>query len=107
MRVLDTLGSITGKNTVSEQLASLRKVTTQDNVHLTVEGYRSLADGIFKEALSFRLAKTKGKNTHSGKKQNNKIEWRGFVSNFGVGKISLKASKKTYGSRSHPYQTKR
>ncbi len=31
-RVLDTLGTLTGKNTVDEKLASLRKITSKDNV---------------------------------------------------------------------------
>jgi hypothetical protein len=34
-RVLDTLGSLTGVNTVHEQLAAMRAITAKDHVHLT------------------------------------------------------------------------
>jgi heme oxygenase len=96
MRVLDTLGSITCNNTDSEQFEFLRKITSQDNVvHLTVEGYKNLSAGIYREAHAFGLAKTKGKNSLSGKHQVKTAEWRGFVSNLGIGKVS------------HPYLKKR
>jgi hypothetical protein len=34
-------------------------------------------------------------------------EWHGFVSSFGIGKVSMKATKKTFEARPHPYQKKR
>ena len=46
MRVLDTLGFLTSKSTVSEQLAALRPLVARDNVHLTALGYKALAEGI-------------------------------------------------------------
>ncbi len=49
MRVLDTLGSLTHKNTVAEQLTSLKSLVSKDNVHLTAQGYKALAEGIYRE----------------------------------------------------------
>jgi hypothetical protein len=44
-RVLDTLGTLTGKNTVDEQPASLRRITSKDNVHLNESGLAAFAQG--------------------------------------------------------------
>ncbi len=54
MRVLDTLGSLTHKSTVAEQLTSLKSLVARDNVHLTAQGYKALAEGIYREALNYR-----------------------------------------------------
>jgi hypothetical protein len=102
MRVLDTLGSITGKNTLPSQLDSLKLITARDNVHLTGGGYLSLAQGILSEAQKFGETKVKGKHSLSGKQPTHQVEWHGFVSP-GLGKLSLKAGKRFLGVRSHPY----
>ncbi len=60
-RVLDTLGAITGKNSVASQLEVLKSITAKDNVHLTPSGYRSLAEGVLREAANFDMPKRKGR----------------------------------------------
>ncbi len=80
-RVLDTLGTLTGKNTVDEQLAGLRKVTSKDNVHLNDSGLAALAQGLVREARGFELAKQKGKGSIPGNTRLKTSEWRGFVCN--------------------------
>jgi hypothetical protein len=68
MRVLDTLGILTSKSTVAEQLTALRPLVAKDYVHLSATGYKALAEGIFREALNFFGAtRTKGKHSLSGK----------------------------------------
>ncbi len=106
-RVLDTLGAITGKNTVASQLELLKSITAKDNVHLTSLGYHSLAEGILREAANFDMPKRKGKHSLTGKQQIHSAEWHGFVCNNGVGKISGKVPKKTFGGRPHPYLKKK
>jgi hypothetical protein len=56
MRVLDTLGTLTSKSTVSEQLAALRPLVARDNVHLTALGNKALAEGKSK-TLGFQKAR--------------------------------------------------
>jgi hypothetical protein len=90
MRVLDTLGTLTSKSTVSEQMDALRPLAARDNVHLTATGYKALAEGIYKEAQNFGISKSKGKHSLSGMQMVKAAEWHGFVSNQGVGKTSLK-----------------
>jgi hypothetical protein len=107
MRVLDTLGSLTSKSTVAEQLAALRPLVAKDNVHLTTSGYKALAEAIFKEALNFGIVRSKGKHSLSGLQMVTGAEWHGFVSNQGVGRTSLKAAKRPLGGRAHPYQKKK
>jgi hypothetical protein len=63
MSVLDTLGSLTSKSTVAEQLAALRPLVAKDNVHFTTSGYKALAEAIFKEALNFGIGPSKGKHS--------------------------------------------
>jgi len=48
MRVLDSLGALTGKTTVAEQVPELRKVTARDNMHLTPAGYKALVLGVWR-----------------------------------------------------------
>jgi hypothetical protein len=81
-RVLDTLGTLTGKNTVDEQLAGLRKVTSKDNVHLNDSGLAPLAQGLVREARGFELAKQKGKGSIPGNPRLKTSEWRGVVCNM-------------------------
>ena len=107
MRVLDTLGSLTSKSTVAEQLAALRPLVAKDNVHLTTSGYKALAEAIFKEALNFGIVRSKGKHSLSGLQMVKGAEWHGFVGNQGVGRTSLKAAKRPLGGRAHPYQKKK
>jgi hypothetical protein len=107
MRVLDTLGTLTHKSTVAEQLTSLKSLVARDNVHLTAQGYKALAEGIYREALNFGITRSKGKHSLSGLQMVRVAEWHGFVSNQGVGKVSLKAAKRPLGGRSHPYQKKK
>ncbi len=92
----DTLGAITSKNTVASHLEVLKSITAKDNVHLTPSGYRSLAEGILREAASFDLPKRKGKHSLTGKQWIHSAEWHGFVCNNGVGKISGKAPRKPF-----------
>jgi hypothetical protein len=105
-RVLDTLGAITGKNTVASQLEVLKSITAKDNVHLTSSGYR-FAEGILREAAYFDMPKCKGKHSLTGKQPIHSAEWHGFVCNNGVGKISGKVPKKPFGRRPHPYLKKK
>ncbi len=107
MRVLDTLGILTSKSTVSEQLAALRPLVARDNVHLTSLGYKALAEGIYRDVKSFEVPKSKGKHSITGHQLIKAAEWHGFVSNQGVGKTSLKAGKRLSGGRGHPYQKKK
>jgi hypothetical protein len=107
MRVLDTLGFLTSKSTVSEQLAALRPLVARDNVHLTALGYKALAEGIYREVKNFEVPKSKGKHSSTGLQLVKAAEWHGFVSNQGVGKTSLKAAKRPSGGRVHPYQKKK
>ncbi len=86
------MGCITEKHNVQEQLEILRTITAKDNDHLTVQGYKSLALGLAKEAISFTENKQKEKQV--GKVRGCNAEWHGFVSNSGVGKTSQKAIKK-------------
>ncbi len=97
MRVLDTLGTLTSKSTVAEQLTALKPLVARDNVHLTAQGYKALAEGIFREALNFRVTSSKGKHSLSGMQMVRAAEWHRFVSNQGVGKTSLKAAKRLLG----------
>jgi hypothetical protein len=84
-----------------EQLDVLRTVT----VHLTSQGYESLALGLVKEASTFFEGKMKGKYEYVGKQKICEAEWRGFVISRGIGRASQKTIKKSnYGARSHPYK---
>ncbi len=107
MRVSDTLGTLTFKSTVAEQLTALRPLVAKDNVHLTAPGYKALAEGIFREALNFGIVRTKGKHSLSGMQMVKVAEWHGFVCNQGVGRTSLKAAKRPLGGRVHPYQKRK
>ncbi len=80
-RVLDTLGALTGKNTVDEQLSGMRAITSKDNVHLTDKGYAALAQGLVREARGFELTKQKGKGSIAGNARLGTSEWHGFISN--------------------------
>jgi len=62
MRVLDTPGSLTHSTNTSEQLHKLKNLTSADHLHLTDEGYKALAAGLLKEAISLRTPKEKGPN---------------------------------------------
>jgi hypothetical protein len=44
-RVLNTLGTLTGKNTIEEQVLAMHNITSKDNVHLTEAGYVGLSPG--------------------------------------------------------------
>jgi hypothetical protein len=92
MRVLDTLGCLTLTNNTSEQLAALKHITSKDHVHLTEEGYKAMAAGILKEAISLRLPREKGAN--KGVSCQPTVTWNGFISHSGIGKSSLIATKK-------------
>jgi hypothetical protein len=59
VRVLDTLGSLTGKNTAEELLASMRVITAKDIVHLIDSGYAALAHGLVREVLSSQSRRAK------------------------------------------------
>jgi hypothetical protein len=107
VRVLDTLGSLTSQSTVAEQLAALRSIVAKDNVHLTSAGYMALAEGIFREAQNVGVSRMKSKHSLSGKQLVRAAEWHAFVSNLGVGKTFLKAAKRPFVGRAHPYQKKK
>jgi hypothetical protein len=92
MRVLDTLGCLTLTNNTSEQLTALKHITSKDHVHLTEEGYKAMAAVILKEATSLRLPREKGAN--KGISRQPTVTWNGFISHSGIGKYSLKATKK-------------
>jgi hypothetical protein len=84
------------------QLDVHRTVTAKD-VHLTSQGYESLALGLVKEASNFFEGKMKGK--HVGKQKICEAEWRGFVSRRGISRTNQKTIKKSnYGARSHSYK---
>jgi len=103
MRVLDSLGALTGKNTVAEQVTELRKVTARDNVHLTADGYKSLALGVFKEAAMFSAPKVKtSKHDAVGAPQ----DWHGFLSHVGIGKAATRKARSASHAtpRAHPYR---
>jgi hypothetical protein len=53
------------------------------------------------------LVTSKGKHSLSGLQLVRVAEWHGFVSNQGVGKVSLKAAKRPLGGRSHPIPIRR
>jgi len=106
MRVLDSLGALTGKNTLSEQVSELRKVTARDNVHLTAAGYKALALGVYKEASSFTAPKVKvSKHDSPGATQ----ERHGFLSHVGIRKAASRKARSAHHSthstpRAHPYR---
>ena len=103
MRVLDSLGALTGKSTVAEQTPELRKVTARDNVHLTPAGYKALALGIFKEAALFSVPKVKvSKHESAGAPQ----DWHGFISHVGIGKAASRKARSANHAvpRAHPYR---
>jgi len=105
-RVLDTLGTLTGKNTVEEQLAGLHKVTSKDNVHLNDSGLAALAQGLVREARGFELSKQKGKGSIPGNARLKTSEWRGFVCNTttsGGGGSKAPSSKTHQKGKFHPY----
>ncbi len=54
MRISDTLGSLTHSTNTSEQLNTLRNLTSVDHVHLTDDGYKAMAAGLLKEAINLR-----------------------------------------------------
>ena len=51
-----------------------------------------MAAGILKEATSLRLPREKGAN--KGISRQPTVTWNGFISHSGIGKYSLKATKK-------------
>ncbi len=105
MRVMDTLGCLTLTNNTAEQLTALEKITSRDQVHLTDEGYKAMAEDILKEAKSLNEPREKGKDR--GNIRHQTINWNGFVSHSGIGKTSLKAAKKTASTpRPTPYLRK-
>jgi hypothetical protein len=83
-----------------EQLDALRTFT----VHLTSQGYESLALGLVKEVSTFFEGKMKGKYKYVCGKIC-EADWRGFVSSRGIGRTSQKTIKNSnYGARFHPYK---
>jgi hypothetical protein len=102
MRVLDTMGCLTNSTNPPEQLAALKQITAKDNVHLTKDGYKALAAGLLKEAISMSEPRVKGKS--KGNIRHQTVNWNGFISHSGIGKSSLKAAKKSAStSRPTPY----
>jgi hypothetical protein len=102
MRVLDTMGCLTNSTNPPEQLAALKQITAKDNVHLTEDGYKALAAGLLKEAISMSEPRVKGKS--KGTVRHQTVNWNGFISHCGIGKSSLKAAKKSAStSRPTPY----
>jgi hypothetical protein len=102
MRVLDTMGCLTNSTNPPEQLAALKQITAKDNVHLTEDGYKALAAGLLKEAISMSEPRVKGKSKVTVRHQT--VNWNGFISHCGIGKSSLKAAKKSAStSRPTPY----
>jgi len=103
MRVLDSLGTLTGKTAVADQVSELRKVTARDNVHLTPAGYKALALGVYKEAALFSAPKVKvSKHDMDGATQ----DWHGFISHVGIGKAASRKvrSASHIAPRAHPYK---
>ena len=107
-RVLDTLGALTGKNTIDEQISAMHSITSKDNVHLTEAGYAALAQGLVREAHNCMQAKQKGKGSIAGNARMSTREWRGFISNTSTGRTdsgkALKSfPKSSLRGRTHPY----
>jgi hypothetical protein len=106
-RVLDTLGALTGKNTVDEQLSGMHAITSKDNVHLTDKGNAALAQGLIREARGFELAKQKGKGSIAGNTRLGTSEWHGFICNQGAAKGGVLKAPPSRGfqkGKFHPYQ---
>ena len=93
MRVLDTMGCLTNSTNPPEQLAALKHIMSKDNVHLTEDRYKPLAEGLLKEAISLSEPREKGKTKGHIRQQT--VNWNGLVSHSGIGKSSLKAAKKS------------
>jgi hypothetical protein len=106
-RVLDTMGALTGKNTVEEQLSGMHAITAKDNVHLTDKGYAALAQGLVREARGLELAKQKGKGSIAGNTRLGASEWHGFICNQSVAKggvLKAPPSRSFQKGKFHPYQ---
>ncbi len=100
----DTLGSLTHSTNTSEQLHTLRNLTSTDHVHLTDDGYKAMAVGLLKEATSLRAPREKGLN--KGLTRQPTITWNGFTSHSGIGKTSLNVVRKQANPRHTPYHKK-
>jgi hypothetical protein len=76
-----------------------------DNVHLTEKGYKALDAGLLREAISLKAPKKKRKDQGFSSPQT--VNWNRFVSQSGIGKSSLKATKKPASASCHtPYHRK-
>jgi hypothetical protein len=42
---------------------ALKSLVARDNVHLTAQGFKALAEGIYREALNFGITRAKGKHS--------------------------------------------
>ena len=98
--VLDVLGSLTQKSGLEAQVQQLKLLTDKDNVHLNLEGYTAIADGIVD------ACKKLGKKTDTAASivsVPGRTSWRGFETYPGIGR----SASSSITSRSHwvkPYQ---
>ena len=57
--------------------------------------------------MDSKFSTSKGKHSVFGKQLVRTAERHGFVSNWGIGKVSLKAAKKPFEAKAHPYHKKK
>jgi hypothetical protein len=102
--LLDVMRCITGKHNIYEQLEILCTVTAKDNVYLTAQGYKALAQGLVKEAASFSESKQKVKQVGRGVR-GCYAEWLGFSAASVLAKTAKTPSKNQLWGEAPPLQT--
>ena len=82
----------------------MKKFTHMDNIHLTAEGYKKLADSVIAAAQSMM---SRPHPVPAARKGIEKVHWHGFTFTTGYGRLS-RATPYTptrgRGGRHHPYK---
>ena len=109
-KVIDLLGTFSPTSaTIPDKGNSLKLHTHWDNVHLTENGYKLVADTIISEAkmLRERLApQSKPDSNSAGGKGSESRAWGGFFCTASYGKkasVNVKLHRGGGGKRHHPY----
>ena len=105
-RVTDVLGIFTATHdSLTEKTRKIRTFAHKDNVHLTTEGYRLLAEKIVLDCnnISSKQQNTAKQLRITTAPPSEEKMWRGFRTTRGVGRTSAVPQRGRGGPRHHPY----
>ena len=109
-KVIDLLGTFSPTSaTIPDKGNGLKLHTHRDNVHLTENGYKLVANTIISEAKMLRdqlSPQSKPDSNSAGVKGSESCAWGGFFCTAGYGKtasVNVKLHRGGGGQRHHPY----